>query len=859
METLVWSRDIIGSIKHAARMSSPRSLPKKLRGVGSLLAVLFWSWIAPAAASTGPVSSQPDLIPLRLTVAPTPGDFNLVVKDRAADLYVAQEDFKVVQIAADCFGTDVERVTGIRPKLKNEWRKAVGEVVLIGTIGKSALIDELIRAGRLDVSRIKGQWESFVITTLTNPIPGVSAALVIAGADRRGTAFGVFTLSEAIGVSPWVWWADVVPQKRAALAISATTVTSRSPSVQYRGIFINDEDWGLQPWAAKTFEPETKDIGPKTYAKVCELLLRLKANYLWPAMHPGTKAFNLYPQNKLVADDYAIVMGSSHCEQMLCNNVTEYDDKKSGPWDYEKNRPNILAYWQQRLEENGKFENIYTIGMRGIHDSGMPGGGNSQQKVARLQRVIEDQRDLIANTINPEPAVVPQIFCPYKEVLPLYQNGLNVPEDVTLVWPDDNHGYLRQLSSPAEQKRRGGSGVYYHLSYWGAPEDYLWLCTTPPALVWEEMHKAYEHGARKVWVVNIGDIKPGELGMEFFLRLAWDINSWNETAQPTFLADWAKRNFGPANAAEIAAVLDEYYRLNFPAKPEHLPLAQFTKNYDEIGQRLRRFEQLGSRADALLAALPSEQRDAFYQTVVYPVRGSALVNQMHLSASVAEVQEAYERIQAETRHYNEQIAGGKWRHLMSANPRNRPALRKPDANVIAARTSPDRQSGAPKGFISLEAEHPTRAIEGKATAWKVIRGLGRSGDAIALLPTTSIPAAATLEYDFKVEQAGGVKVLVYCLPTQPIHSGLKARYSVSIDSGKPAVADIATAEFSRPWSTNVLRAAAIGIFAQMLERPGEHTLKLQPLDPGLVFDKVVIDLGGLKPTHLGPPETSASR
>lgn len=811
--------------------------------------------ILPAAA--GPVSSRSDLIPLQLTENPTPGDFALAANGRAADLYVALEDFKVAQIAAACFGADVERVAGIRPKIKNNPRELAGNVMLIGTIGKSAVIDELIRAGRLDVSQVKGQWESFVITTLTNPIPGVSTALVIAGADRRGTAFGVFTVSEAIGVSPWVWWADVAPQKRSSLAIAATSVTSLPPSVQYRGIFINDEDWGLQPWAAKTFEPETKDIGPKTYAKVCELLLRLKANYLWPAMHPCTKAFNLYPQNKLVADDYAIVMGSSHCEQMLRNNITEYDEQQSGPWDYDKNRTNILAYWQQRLEANGKLENVYTIGMRGIHDSGMPGGGKTRQKVARLQRVIDDQRALFAKVINPDPAVAPQIFCPYKEVLALYQNGLNVPDDVALVWPDDNHGYLRQLSNPTEQKRSGGSGVYYHLSYWGAPEDYLWLCTTPLALVWEEMHKAYEHGARKVWVANVGDIKPGEIGMEFFLRLAWDIKPWNETAQPTFLADWAKRNFAPEQAGAIAAVLDEYYRLNFPAKPEHLHLAQFTTNYDEIGLRLQRFAQLVKRTDALLEALPPERKDAFYETVAYPVRGSALANQLHLGASAEAAQKAYAQIQAETWYYNEQVAGGKWRHMMSSNPRNRPALRKPDASALAAKTSND--SGSTNGFISLEAELPTRIINGNGTAWKVIQGLGRSGDSIALLPTTTAPAPAALEYDFNVAQAGIVKVVVYCLPTQPIHPDLKARYSVSLGSGEGKVVDIATAEYSKLWGTNVLRAAAIGTIEQNLDRPGQHTLKLQPLDPGLVFDKVVIDLGGLKPTHLGPPATRTTQ
>jgi hypothetical protein len=813
------------------------------------------------AQGNGPVSSVPGLIPLRLTEAPGAGGFKLVASGQAAGLYVGPDDFKVVQIAADCLATDVERVTGLKPALKSTAEKLSGPAVLIGTIGKSAVIDELIRTGKLDVKAIAGQWESFVIVTVTNPVAGVREALVIAGSDRRGTAYGVFTLAEAIGVSPWVWWADVPPPRRSSLVVAATSITSLPPAVRYRGIFINDEDWGLQPWAAKTFEPETKDIGPKTYARVCELLLRLKANYLWPAMHPCTKAFNLYPQNKVVADDYAIVMGSSHCEQMLRNNVTEYDEKKIGPWDYDQNRTNLLAYWQQRLGENGKFENIYTVGMRGIHDSGMPGGGSTAQKVARLQRVIDDQRELIAQAVNPHPALVPQIFCPYKEVLALYQNGLNVPDDVTLVWPDDNHGYVRQLSNANEQKRSGGAGVYYHLSYWGAPEDYLWLGTTSPALIWEEMHKAYEHGARSVWVVNVGDIKPGELGMEFFLRLAWDVRPWNETAQPKFLTDWAARNFGATPATEIAAVLDEYYRLNFPARPEHLHLATFTTNYHEITTRLQRFDKLVAATETIYAKLPPEQRDAFYQLAVYPIRGAALANEMHLSGSPERASRAYEQIQAETQYYNEKLAGGKWRHMMSSNPRNRPALRKPAiTNTNAFTLSATNPSASGEGFVSFEAEQPTRIVAGDGVAWKVIQGLGRSGDSIALLPTTAtVPPDAALEFDFTAAKSGGIKVQIYCLPTHPIHPGMKLRFAVSVDSDAPQIVDLNSAKSSRQWSDNVLRAAAIGRVAPTLAQAGKHTLKIQPLDPGLVFDKVVIDLGGLQPTHLGPPLSIISR
>lgn len=449
---------------------------------------------------------------------PNHAGFPLMAIGRATEICVDARDFKVVQIAADCLSADVERVTGIQPTVKTNAQELSENVVLIGAIGRSALIDRLVESGKLDVSGIVGKWETFVIATVANPMPGVRSALVIAGSDRRGTAFGVFSVSEAIGVSPWVWWADVAPAHRETLIVENKTFTSQPPAVKYRGIFINDEDWGLQPWAAKTFEPETGDIGPKTYAKVCELLLRLKANYLWPAMHPSTKAFNHYPKNKIVADDYAIVMGSSHAEPMLRNNVSEWTLPKE-QWNYEKDRDVVRKYWEQRVQENGRYENTYTIGMRRIHDSAMPGGKNTADKVRLLQQVISDQREMLARNVNANVEQVPQIFVPYKEVLPLYQRGLKIPDDVTLVWPDDNHGYIRQLSNPEEQMRGGGAGVYYHLSYWGKPEDYLWLSTVPPALIWEEMSKAYDHGARTVWVVNVGDIKPTEIGLEFFC--AW--------------------------------------------------------------------------------------------------------------------------------------------------------------------------------------------------------------------------------------------------------------------------------------------------------------------------------------------------
>ena len=433
-----------------------------------------------------------------------PGDFPLVGGGRAADVVHAAEDAAVVGVAARDFAADVGRVTGRKPEVRTE--VAPGRpAVLAGTLDHSALIDGLVKAGKLEVGGLRGQWESYLITTVADPLPGVPRALVVAGSDRRGTAYGLFELSRAIGVSPWTWWADVAPQKHAELHVAAGARRFGPPSVKYRGIFINDEDWGLQPWAAQTFAPAEGGIGPQVYARIFELLLRLKANTLWPAMHACTKAFNTFPEDARLADRYGIVMGSSHAEPMLRNNVGEWTAPHED-YNYVTNRAGVLRYWEERVAANGAFENIYTLGMRGIHDSPIVGPKTDAERVAALERIFADQRALLVKYVNPDITRVPQAFTPYKEVLPLYREGLRVPDDVTIVWPDDNFGYIRQFPTAADRHRAGGFGVYYHVSYLGSPLSYLWICTTPPALIWEEMTKAYEHGADRIWILKVGDL-----------------------------------------------------------------------------------------------------------------------------------------------------------------------------------------------------------------------------------------------------------------------------------------------------------------------------------------------------------------
>ncbi|HWB83393.1 MAG TPA: glycosyl hydrolase 115 family protein [Bryobacteraceae bacterium] len=612
-------------------------------------------------------------------------------------------------------------------------------------------MDTLVRASKLNVESIRGKWETFAITVVKEPLPGVKQALVIAGSDRRATAFGVFELSKEMGVSPWYWWADVVPRHCDTLAIHPGFYKQGPPSVKYRGIFINDEDWGIRPWAGKTFDSKLGDIGPKTYRRVFELLLRLKANLLWPAMHECTQAFNNYPDNKSVADDYAIVMSSSHAEPMLRNNVTEWDSQARGPWDYAHNRESVRNYWDQRAAENGKFENLFEIGMRGIHDSPMPGPSDLASRVNLLEQVFHDQREILSHRVNPDVARVPQIFCAYKEVLQLYQAGLKVPDDAILGWADDNFGYTRQLSTPAQQHRAGGSGMYYHVSYWGAPHDYLWLCTTPPSLIWEEMSKAYDYQTRAAWILNVGDIKPAELDTEFFLSMAWDMSRFAHENQKEFLAAWAAREFSPRYAAGVADILDEYYRLSFARKPEHMgwnsasrPVSrtEFTPvSYgDEAQLRLNKYARLDREAERIYADLPANQKDSFYELVLYPVRAAGLMNQKMLYADrsylyaaqgrastndcARKVRTAFARIELETNTFNQAIAGGKWRYMMSSNPRNLSVFDLP-ATALVTPVPGIAWGIAVEGHTTAMVDHPARAhgsVAGEIGKW------ARSGD-----------------------------------------------------------------------------------------------------------------------------------
>lgn len=624
--------------------------------------------------------------------------FRLSVPNRQTVIRYDANDAAVVGKAAELLAADLALVTG-RSGLPTTSASLPrnADVIIAGTVGQSAVIDQLIAQQKIAADTIAGSWERYLIQTVANPLPGVSKALVIAGSDRRGTAYGLLSISESIGVNPWYWWADAPVRPHTDLYLEVHPIVSKTPSIRYRGVFINDEDWGLLPWARHTFDPERGNIGPKTYAKVCELLLRLKANYLCPAMHEASTAFNKIPENKMVADTFAIVMGSVHCEPLLFNNASEWDRKTMGEWDYVNNKEGINRVLRQRVRENAAYENVYTLALRGLHDRAMVGSSDMKERVRQLEGALHDQRQLLIDELGKPGEEIPQAFTPYKEVLEVYSNGLELPDDVTIIWPDDNYGYMKRLSSERERKRSGRSGVYYHVSYLGKPHDYLWLASTSPALMYEELRKAYDATADRIWLLNAGDIKSCESAVDLFLAMAYDIDRFDYTSTADYPARALCRIFGDSYYDTFRDITTSFYNLAFQRKPELMGWGyqwatdkhgrerntdtDFScANYDEANRRVAEYNRIGKLAEEVMTQLPDADKPAFYQLLYYPVRATEQLNKMILGGQQNRwyarqgraatnplretVQAHYDSLQTLTVGYNE-LLGGKWNRVMT--------------------------------------------------------------------------------------------------------------------------------------------------------------------------------------------------
>ena len=622
-------------------------------------------------------------------------NFILFDKAQSTNLLYDKADETSVITTVNLFVNDIKNVSGKAPMKIDNLKNIPSNILIVGSLRNNKWIKELIKKNLIDTVGMTNAWERYSYQLIENPWHKGGKAFVILGSDRRGTSYGMLEISKEIGVSPWYWWADVPIKQHKRIILKGEKFISHIPDVKYRGIFINDEDWGMLPWSKKNFEKKLGDIGPKTYAKVCELLLRLKANYLWPAMHPCTGAFNTHPQNKVVADNYGIVMGASHCEPLLYNNASEWNSKTMGQWDYETNRKNIDKVLDKRVSENGKYENVYPIGIRGIHDHPMEGNYTIKKKIKLVEQAISDERTILEKNCGKPSSQIPQIFVPYAEVLPLYNNGLKIPDDVTIMWVDDNYGYMRRLSNPLEQERSGGSGVYYHLAYLGNPHSYTWINTVNPALVCQEMHKSYDYGARRVWIANVGDLKPSEYNINVFLDMAWDINSVNRKNLFTYQEQWFENCFGKEVGKYCSDLMNDYYQVNFKRKPEFMGWGQeygYFKwkervqdtefsflDYNEVQDRISKLSRMNAKVDSIRKFIDKKHIASFIELVSYPIKGTYYMNKKLLLAQknrwyarignsmankiIPEIKAYHDSVRIITEEY-ENMLNAKWKYMI---------------------------------------------------------------------------------------------------------------------------------------------------------------------------------------------------
>lgn len=756
-------------------------------------------------------------------------------------------DAPLVKHMAQVLADDIERVSGIRPQVGT--KTLSGQNIIIGTVQYTGLHKDL-----------RGAWERYAIDTK-------NGNLYISGSDARGLAYGVFHVSEAIGVSPWYWFADVAVDKNNKKVFDYTeNFVSGAPTIKYRGIFINDEDWGLKTWAAQTFEKELGDIGPKTYDRVCELILRLRGNMLAPAMHTCTGAFYSYPDNQKMADKWGIMITTSHCEPLLFNNAapSEWDKQRDGEWNYETNSATILKKLDDRIRETAEYDNIYTMGMRGLHDEAMKGSTDPTDRARTLEKVFDKQRAILEKYKRKSADKIQQIFVPYKETLDIYDAGLRVPDDITLVWPDDNYGFMKRVSNQAEQHRSGRSGVYYHLSYCGVPHDYLWLSTTPPQLMYEELLKAYTAGADRYWLLNVGDIKPMEVEMQMFMDMAYDFQSFSYDNANAYQAEWLARVFGEKYKQTFQYILDHYYRLAWDRKPEFMGYEmewddeEYGRIYDtdfsfqtgSAQKRLVEYQDICSAYDAIEQEVTPALRPALFEMLGYSVHSAYQMNRKYLYAQANhetgnlfyahQSKNACKELERLIQRFNTML-GGKWNQMISEIPPGYTALYQMMPEYTDHPTDayklPDRQIHPEFqhkiDLSALSVSSPFRMLEGIGTDWKALQlgqplDLNVRGSIDIPIPLSTLPTGTD-----------SVIVCISVVPMWPVAYDRSNRIAVSVDNGEAKVCENIFQEWGREWKIQVLENRKEFVFTMRLDKKRrQHVITLSIVDPGQIVQKI---------------------
>jgi len=711
-----------------------------------------------------------------------------------ATLYAHNDDYKGIHIALNTLASDIEMICGMRPNVTLDAQNINGISVIAGSIGKSPIIDTLIEEGKLNVSNIKGKWESYIIQIITNE--NQQPQLVIAGSDKRGTIYGIYKISECIGISPWVYWADSIPAKKEHIELPMDlNITGKEPSVKYRGFFLNDEAPSLSGWMSKHFskltEPRaTQGCGSEFYAKVFELLLRLKGNYFWPVM--WNNSFHTDdPKNSKLADDMGIVMGTSHHEHMTCADK-EWNWHGEGAWNYHSNRDNIYKFWEQGMTKRKDYEAIVTLGMRGQADTSILGpNATLKDNMHLMQSVLTDQRKIVTD-VHGRADAVPQMIALYKEVEDFYYGDdsgkLDVPDDVTLMLCDDNFGHLRTLPTEKMRKRRGGFGMYYHFDYRGGPISYEWINQTPLCKVWHNMTMAYEAGIREVWIVNVGDLKPMELPLDYFLNLAYDYDRWSApNITDDFMYAFAAREFGGDVADDALEVLKGYTKILGSRKAEvvHAQPSTFSLFHDdEANWILDQFKYYVHKAESVYAKLDDAKKATFYQLALYPTRAAMHVYAAQIYAAwslyFAEkgdrlandyaqmARDAFHANAKDTEYFNTELSGGKWDGIMRQNhmgyttwdgpkthvvPNDMPPLgiTTGDSNMAHTDAEPYHHDDF---YIAINPRKYHRNTQARGAKWTIISDYGRDEDSIMILPLlasfTENDTSPCIEYCFNM-------------------------------------------------------------------------------------------------------------
>lgn len=818
------------------------------------------------------------------------GKFCIARDGNAAAIVVDEKDWKGVIRAANDLGDDVRKVTGTAGKVITSAGSSIpeGGNVVVGTIGKSRLIDGLVKQKKLDVSGVKGEWESFVIDE-------VDGNLVVAGSDKRGTIYGIYEISQRIGVSPWYWWADVPVKRQNEVYWKDGRFVQTSPKVKYRGIFINDEWPSFGEWATEHFG----GVNSKMYAHMFELLLRLKANYLWPAM--WATAFNEDdPESPRLADEYGIVMGTSHHEPMMRAH-REYVKRKDevGAWDYSVNKTRLDKFFLDGMQRNKDYDNLVTIGMRGDGDVAM-GKGDDEDNMKTLRDVIKGQRSIIKKVYGREDAV-PQLWAIFTEVQRYYDAGFTVPDDVTLLLCDNNWGYIRRIGRDFERKRKGGLGLYYHIDMNGGPWNDRWVNTTTLPKLREQLNLAYKTGLDRIWIINVGDLKPKEVPIDFIMHYAWNPDGIKAGDEQAWLEDFTAGAFGPEHAGEAADLIAKYSKYNLWRKAEVQVPGIFNKN--EMAYTDSLWLSLTARAEALRTKIPAEAQDAYYQLVYYPVVASAGVHMIYNAATRGNsslIEQLMDRDKMLSDVYHK-ISDGKWSKMMqdkhigytqwympkdninpmllSANSicegfKEKVPIEDPNRGSLDFNVGYALQEPAATDEYSIPAGHYTRKSDGKDASWVFLPGLGRGEGCMGSSDVLVQNSGATLEYEIDMTAEG--KVAIGILPTQDILPGRGLRIGVQVDDQPMQTLDARRGlvdSFSEYNPQNIARSKVLKPLPQrsrlalsgfwkgrQLPRrdevfdnlrwldatfedvsPGKHTLKIVMIDPEVVVEQIVVN------------------